>query len=164
MSCRGRERNCVVQFLPQELVSKRIGERIGDEPVPQNLEQIVEPVSLTSATADSRANRGLASSVFSLLICISFPFYLSSSLSLFFSSLCFCVVLCSALWLCVLLWFFLKTADETHVYVPPFFLLRFFPFFCVWCVLGGRRETVCTFKSHRLYIRNVSVCAGTTPT
>ena len=40
---------------PLERVSERIGEQIVDEPVPQNLKEIVELASLTSTTADFRA-------------------------------------------------------------------------------------------------------------
>lgn len=43
-----------VQVAPQERVSERIGEQIVDEPVPQNLKEIVELARLASATADVR--------------------------------------------------------------------------------------------------------------
>ena len=41
-------------------VTRRVVEQIVDEPAPRVLEGIVEVVSLTSATANRRANRGCA--------------------------------------------------------------------------------------------------------
>ena len=86
---------------------------------------------------------------------LSFSFRLlfsSSSISLLLFSLLLCGVFCAVL-LCrsVWLWLFLKTVDETHVYVFLLLLFSYFCHFCVWCVGGG--GGVCTFITPlRVYI------------
>ena len=100
-------------------------------------------------------------------------FFISVSLLPFSLLLCgvFCVVLCCVVvccctGLCLLLWLFLKTVDDTHVYVLLLFLFRFcFSCVCgvVWEREGGgerRGDRVYVQNALRVYVQNVPVCTG----